>query len=223
MMKKAIITGSTGMIGGLILELCLSDEEISEVLLLNRRPIGIQNKKIREVILEDFSDYSKAAELFSDIDAAFFCLGAYTGKVPDELFRKITVDYAVAFAKMLHEKSPNASLCLLSGAGADRKEKSRYSFAKYKGIAENQIVALGIEKFYCFRPAYIYPVTPRKEPNFMYKAMRFLYPLLRLFGKNMSIRSTDLARAMFEVGLNGGQKQILENRDILNSLIKESK
>lgn len=45
---------------------------------------------------------------------------------------------------------------------------------------------------------------------------RSLYPIIKLLGKNASIKSTELAKAMFTFGLNGAEKQILENKDILD-------
>jgi len=69
--------------------------------------------------------------------------------------------------------------------------------------------------FYSFRPGYIYPVVKRKEPNMMYSVSRGLYPLIRMFGKNTSIKSAELGKAMCKVGLNGYGKSILENKDIL--------
>jgi hypothetical protein len=153
--------------------------------------------------------------LFQNVDAAFFCIGVYTGQVHDPQFRVITVDYAVSFAQALKNNSPKATLCLLSGAGADRTEKSRMAFAKYKGIAENSISAMDLGRFYAFRPGYIYPVEPRKEPNMMYRVSKSLYPLIKLMGKNSSIKSTELAMGMFNVGLNGAKNEVLENKDIL--------
>ena len=52
----------------------------------------------------------------------------------------------------------------------------------------------------------------------MYTISRWLYPLIKLLGKNASIPSADLAKAMFQVGLDGADKPILENRDILKVL-----
>lgn len=115
----------------------------------------------------------------------------------------------------MKQGSPNAALCLLSGAGADSSEKSKTSFARYKGMAENRISDLNLN-FYAFRPAYIYPVTPRKEPNLLYRMIRLFYPLLKYSGNNFSITSSELAKAMFNVGMNGADKRILENKDILN-------
>ena len=50
----------------------------------------------------------------------------------------------------------------------------------------------------------------------MYSISRALYPLIKLMGKNSSIKSTELARAMVNVGLEGAKQEILENRDILD-------
>jgi len=213
-MKKVVIAGASGMIGSLVLEHCISSSQIGQVISLVRKPRDSRHSKVREVIVPDFEDYSKDPEVFKDVDVAFFCIGVYTGQVPDALFKEITVDYAVAFAKAVKAGNSKATLCLLSGAGADRTEKSRTAFARYKGMAENQISQLALN-FYTFRPGYIYPVTPRKEPNLMYKISRALYPLIRRMGPNSSITSTQLALAMFRVGLEGAATEILENRTIL--------
>ena len=216
-MKNVIITGASGMVGSILLEACLTSSEIGEVTSLVRKKTDNKNPKLKEVIINDFTNYSTQTHLFENIDIAFFCIGVYTGQVPDDKFKEITVDYAVTFSETLKTHSPQARLCFLSGAGADRTEKSGTSFAKYKGIAENKISEIGL-KFHAFRPGYIYPVTPRKEPNIMYKTIRLLYPLIRLTGSNGSIKSTELAKAMFNVGLNGAETEVLENSAILKHL-----
>ena len=213
---KVIITGTTGMIGGLVLENCLKSNQVKEVISFVRRPSDIRNDKLAEIVVTDFLHYETLFEHFKNIDTVFYCLGVYTGAVPSDEFRKITVDYPVAFAKILYHYSPDAIFCLLSGAGADRSEKSRTMFARDKGAVENQLSAMGFRSFHAFRPGYIYPVEPRKEPNLMYSISRRLYPLIRLFGKNASIKSTELAQAMFNVGMKGHDQEILENRDILD-------
>ncbi|KAA5539673.1 Rossmann-fold NAD(P)-binding domain-containing protein [Adhaeribacter rhizoryzae] len=211
---KVIIAGSTGMVGKLVLNNCLKSDKITEVRSLVRKPTGLKHPKLTEIVIQNFEDYSEHSSLFRDIKVSFFCIGVYTGEVPDELFKKITVNYAVEFANALKRESPEATICLLSGAGADSTEKSKTPFARYKGIAENQISNLNM-KFYAFRPAYIYPIEPRQEPNVGYRILRIFYPLLKAFGKKYSITSAELAKAMFNIGLNGAGKQILENQDIL--------
>jgi len=218
-MKKVLIAGASGMIGSLILDRCLFATEVNKVVSLVRKKSDNSHKKLEEIVVSDFSALSAYTERLQNVDAAFFCIGVYTGAVPDDTFKEITVDYAVSFASALARQSPKATLSFLSGQGADRTEKSRTSFAKYKGMAENQISALELN-FHAFRPGYIYPVVPRNEPNFIYKAMRVMYPLVKMMGANMSIQSTELANAMYEVAMKGYDKEVLENRDIRDLLKK---
>ena len=143
-MKNVLIAGASGMIGNIILDHCLSSSKINRVTSLVRKKSNNTHSKLKEVIIEDFTDYANHRDWFKNIDSAFYCIGVYTGSVSDKLFKEITVDYAVIFAKMLKENSPATKFCLLSGAGADRTEKSNTSFALYKGMAENQIDKLGL-------------------------------------------------------------------------------
>jgi uncharacterized protein YbjT (DUF2867 family) len=77
------------------------------------------------------------------------------------------------------------------------------AFARYKGEAENGLRASGFPSLYIFRPAYIYPVEPRKEPNFSYCFLRGIYPAFRTLFPNQVIRADDLARAMVDVVVGG--------------------
>ena len=212
--KNVLITGATGMIGSLVLEHCLQSPKVAQVTSLIRRATGITHEKLNEVIIEDFLDLDENASYLELVDVVYYCLGVYTGAVDRDLFHKITVHYPETISKILHKKNPDLIFCLLSGAGADRKEKSRMMFAMDKGIIENRLSKMGFKSFHAFRPGYIYPVSPRKEPNLGYRVWRALYPLIKLFGDNASIKSTELASAMFKVGINGCDMEILENRDI---------
>lgn len=212
---KILLTGATGMVGGIIQELALKDERVTQVVSLVRKPSGTAHPKLRELIHKDFADFQSVRTEFKEAHAGYFCIGVYTGAVPDAQFKVITYDYAAAFSDMLKAESPNANMCLLSGAGADQKEKSRISFAKYKGMAENHMIRNAHATTMLFRPGYIYPVKKRKEPNFSYTVFRALYPILGpLMGRNNSIKSTELAEAILDAGLKGNTKVVWENRDI---------
>jgi uncharacterized protein YbjT (DUF2867 family) len=214
-MKNILLAGANGMIGGLILKACLERDDVRRVTSIVRKKSGMAHAKLNEIIHEDFYDFAETAEQFADQDICFFCVGVYTGQVPREIFRRITVDITVAFATALKKKSPQAAFCFLSGQGADRTEKSRVMFAKYKGMAENILVSLGFPHLYIFRPGYIYPVTPRKEPNLMYSIFRVLYkPLVSWMFPQMSITSERLAQAMVNVAFEGSNSRTFENREI---------
>ena len=127
------------------------------------------------------------------------------------------MDYAVEFARVLSGSSPNAAFAFLSGSGADPTGRSRLAFARYKGEAEKALSAAGFPRLYILRPAYIYPVQPRREPNFGYRLLRAIYPASRVLFPNQVIRADDLARIMVDVATGGtgeGRTLVLENRDI---------
>ena len=213
-----LIVGASGMIGGIILRKALNDEAIKSVVLINRNTLSLKHEKLKEVLHKDFNDYKGVEYLFKNIDAAYFCIGVYTGAVNDDLFKKITIDFAKAFADTLKEQSPEASLNFLSGQGADQTERSKMSFARYKGMAENHIIGLGFTALNIFRPGYIYPVQKREEPNFSYKIFRWMYPLMKSLAPKSSITSEELANAMFQAGIKKLNKGVLENQEIKDIL-----
>src|SRR5271155_4211951 len=97
-------------------------------------------------------------------------------------------------ARVFRHSSPDASFSFLSGSGADTTGRSRMAFARYKGEAEKALLGSGFPRLYIFRPAYIYPVKPRKEPNFSYRLLRSVYPVFQLLFPNQVIRADDLAK-----------------------------
>lgn len=213
-MKQVLMAGTNGMIGSAILEICLSDPEIESVISITRKPIGLSHPKLIQVIHTDFTDFMPIEAHFSEIDLCFYCVGVYTGQVSRDLFRKITVDFTISFAEMLKNQSPSATFCFLSGQGADKSEKSKIMFALDKGIAENRLIKLGFPQLNIFRPGYIYPVKARKEPNLLYRVSRVIYPFLKYIYPNIGITSTDLANAMFYIGMQGTDQTVYENSDI---------
>jgi uncharacterized protein YbjT (DUF2867 family) len=204
------------MVGGYALRYALKHPAVKSATAIVRRKLDISHPKLNQVEHRDFADCSALAEALSSQDGAVFCLGAYTGAVSDTELRRITVEYTIEFARVLRSSSPNAAFSFLSGNGADPTGRSRIAFARYKGEAENALLAAGFPSVYLFRPAYIYPVEPRKEPNFTYRLLRAIYPAFRLLFPNQVIRADDLAHAMVDVAVRGTEHgcRVFENRDI---------
>jgi uncharacterized protein YbjT (DUF2867 family) len=215
--KRLVIVGATGMVGGYALRYALDTSAVECVTSIGRKRLGISHPKLKEVLHQNFADSSALADTLSGQDAAVFCLGTYTGAVSDAELRTITVDYTVEFARVLRLSSPDAALSFLSGNGADPTGRSRIPFARFKGEAEKALLAAGFPSVYIFRPAYIYPVEPRKEPNFSYRLLRAMYPVFRVLFPNQVIRADDLAKAMVDVAVRGTAAHggtVFENRDI---------
>jgi uncharacterized protein YbjT (DUF2867 family) len=205
------------MVGGYALRYALEHPAVGRATAIGRRKVGFSHPKLTEVLHPDFADCSALAEVLSRQDAAVFCLGAYTGAVTDAELRTTTVDYTVEFARVLRNSSPGAAFSFLSGSGADPTGRSRMPFARYKGQAEKALLAAGFHRVYLFRPAYIYPVEPRKEPNISYRLLRTIYPAFRVLFPSQVIQADDLARAMVDVAVQGTgeqRRQVFENREI---------
>jgi hypothetical protein len=107
--KRLAIVGATGMVGGYAFRYALDNPDVGRLTAINRRKLGISHPKLDEVVHRDFADSSPLAEALSRLDAAIFCLGTYTGSVSDAELRKITVDYRIEFARVLHGSSPEAA------------------------------------------------------------------------------------------------------------------
>ncbi len=214
---RLVVIGATGMVGGYALRYALDDSAVESVTVIGRRKLGISHPKLKEVLHRNFADCSALANVLSELDAAIFCLGTYTGAVLDAELHKVTVDYTVEFARVFRIASPAAAFSFLSGSGADPTGRSRLAFARYKGEAERALLADGFSRVYIFRPAYIYPVEPRREPNFGYRVLRGIYPAFRILFPNQVIRADDLAAAMVDVAVRKPERPgslVLENRDI---------
>ncbi|HKC56015.1 MAG TPA: NAD(P)H-binding protein, partial [Vicinamibacterales bacterium] len=88
-MKRVVVVGASGMVGGYALRYLLEDAAVGGVTALGRKPAGVTHPKLNEVLHQDFADCSALAGALSGQDAAIFCLGVYTGSVPDAELRRI--------------------------------------------------------------------------------------------------------------------------------------
>lgn len=214
---KVILFGSTGMIGQGALRECLGDPAVEEVLAIVRRPTGNQHAKLRELVHTDFTDYTAIAPALAGYDAAFFCLGTSSvGKSEDE-YRRITYDFTLAAARALLAQNPGLTFIYISGEGADSTGKGSVMWARVRGKAENDLLALS-DKVYVIRPAVIQPmhgIVPRERwTRVLYKVTA---PVLPLFGRLMPKYFTTtekLGRALLAIAKHGAPKRILSTLDL---------
>jgi uncharacterized protein YbjT (DUF2867 family) len=119
--KRILITGATGMVGGLALRFALDSQDVSAVTVIGRRPVDLTHPRLTQVRHSDFGNYAAVGDALANQDVALFCLGAYTSSVSDAELRRVTVDYTSAFAEALHARSPGAVVCFLSGYPVARR------------------------------------------------------------------------------------------------------
>ena len=81
--KRVVIVGASGMVGGYALRCLLEDPAVGGVTSIGRRRLGVSHAKLNEILHADFADCSALAVALEGQDTAIFCLGTYTGAVQD--------------------------------------------------------------------------------------------------------------------------------------------
>ena len=212
---KAIITGSTGMVGEGVLHECLNHSEVESVLVINRRTCGVQHPKLKEIIHSDFSDFSRIENELSGYNAAFLCMGVSSVGMKEEKFRHLTYDLTMALAKPLAKLNPDLTFTYVSGVGTDSTEKGKIMWARVKGKTENDIINLPVKAGFAFRPGVITPTKGLKNTYTAYKVMKPLLPVFRFLFPKYVCSLRELGLAMINVALKGYDKNVLEVKDIV--------
>jgi uncharacterized protein YbjT (DUF2867 family) len=193
MANKAIIAGSTGLIGSKLLQILLHEPFYDEVLILVRKKINLDHKKLTQLVVS-FDELDSYADAING-HALFCCLGTTNKKTPDKaVYRHIDHDYPLYLAQ-LALKTGIKQYHLISSIGANAG--SSFFYPKTKGETEADIQQLGLPALHIYRPSML--VGDRQEKRAMEKTLiaiyKFIDPLL--FGSWKKYRSiTDEAVAM---------------------------
>ncbi|MRG45850.1 NAD-dependent epimerase/dehydratase family protein [Chitinophaga sp. SYP-B3965] len=212
---NVIITGSTGMVGEGVLHECLQNPDISAVLLINRKPLGVKHPKLKEIIHGDFFELSSIESELRGYDACYFCLGVSAIGMNEADYYKMTYTLTLYMAQILSKANPEMIFCYVSGSGTDSSEKGRVMWARVKGKTENDLMNLPFKKVYAFRPGYMQPTKGLKNVKKYYHYMSWMYPFARAVFPSFVSTLKELGQAMIEVTKNGYSKKVLEVKDIV--------
>ena len=111
MKLRAIVTGATGMVGEGVLHECLHHPDVEQVLVVNRRPCGVDHPKLKEIIHSDFYDLSAIEGQLSGYNACFFCLGVSSIGMKEEEFTKKTYVLTMHVARTLVKDNQDMVFC----------------------------------------------------------------------------------------------------------------
>ncbi len=213
---KVIVTGVTGMVGEGVMHACLNHADITEVLIVGRRPYGGTHPKLKELVHSDLYNIEPVANQLTGYDACYFCLGTTSVGKNEEEFTKTTYDLTLSFAKILVSVNPNMTFTYISGTGTDSTEKGKTMWARVKGRTENDLLKLPFKQAFMFRPGYLHPTKGLKNTLPYYKYITWLYPVFKVLFPNMVSALNDLGLAMINVTQKGYTKSIIEVKDINN-------
>ncbi|MGN7819368.1 epimerase [Chitinophaga sp. 22536] len=214
MKLKVIITGATGMVGEGVMQECIANPAVAQILLINRKPSGVVHPKVTEILHNNFSDISPIMDQLQGYDACYFCLGVSSVGMKEEAYYAVTYTLTLNFAGSLAAVNPGITFCYVSGAGTDSTEKGKLMWARVKGKTENDLTKLPFKAVYNFRPAFMKATKGAKNLKPIYRAFSFLYVFRAIFPYYF-ITLEEVGKAMINVTLNGYTTPTIEAKDII--------
>ena len=211
---KAIIFGASGMVGEGVLLRALQHPDVESVLVIGRRSCGIRHNKLKEIIHDDFYNYTTVEEHIKGYNACFFCLGVSSVGMNEKDYYHVTYDLTMQAASVLSKLNSDMTFCYVSGTGTDSSEKGRLMWARVKGKTENHLMALPFKAVYLFRPGFMQPVKGQRNIKSIFKVVDFIYPVIKILFPNSGCKLEDLGIAMIMSAKVGYSKHIIENKDI---------
>jgi len=192
-MKKAIVIGSTGMVGTQLIELLIFSNDYSEIISLVRRGSGIVHSKLKEYIV-DF-DQPESWKEFVAGDVLFSCMGTTIAKAKTKSNQfKIDYSYQLKVAEIAAANAVSAYV-LVSSAGANANASTFYM--KIKGQLEEAVKQLAFKTIVILRPGQLYGY--RNEYRFGEKlALSIMFGLNKagILKRFKPIHAREVAQAM---------------------------
>jgi uncharacterized protein YbjT (DUF2867 family) len=214
---KAIVIGATGLVGNLILKELISDNDFSEVRIFVRKPTGMINPKLKEIVTPMTDINILSSEIQGDV--LFNALGTTIKKAgSQEEQQRIDRDLPIAFAKIASENGVKIMLNV-SSLGANLNGGF---YLKTKAEMENGTGKFFPESVFHFRPGFL--VGNRKEFRLVEKitsgVMKVIDPILTGSSKKYKSMPADkLAKAMISLSKNPtGKPSVLQFSEIMKCI-----
>jgi len=212
-MKTALVFGSSGLIGGHLLNQLINDINYNKIKIFVRSKPENNDPKV-EIIKTDFNNLENHKEDIKG-DDCFFCIGTTKKNSPDKSeYRRVELDVPKQIAQIAKLNSLNSFVFVSSGY-ADPKSSGDY--LKFKGEVEEELKRLNFPKLGIMRPSFL--LGDRKEKRVGEKIGIFVFKLLSpLFlgplKKMKPIHSATVAKAMIAITQNDSSQTIFESNEI---------
>ena len=213
-MKTAIVFGSTGLIGGHLVNQLIQDNYYTKVKVFVRSQTSINNEKV-EVINIDFNNLGNHKTEITG-DDCFFCIGTTKQNSPDKNdYQKVELDIPKEIAQIAKANSVK-SFIFISSIYANPNSSGNY--VKFKGLVEEELKRLNFSKLGILRPSFL--MGKRKENRvgetigiFAFSALSPL--LFGPFKKMRPISSENVAKAMIKIANSNLEKTVFESNEIV--------
>ncbi len=211
--KTAIILGATGLTGGYLLNLLLSNDHYKKVILFSRSTVGRTHPKLEEYLI-DLLELETHADKFR-ADEVFCCIGTTKSKTPNkEIYKKIDYGIPVTAAK-LSKANGIKTIVLISALGANVSSSLFYN--RVKGEMERDVLKYNIPKTHIMQPSLIGGKREEKRVGeWIFKQLFGLFNMLLVgpLEKYRSIEPETIAKAMVWVANHDYDKIRIESDEI---------
>jgi uncharacterized protein YbjT (DUF2867 family) len=217
-LKEVTLFGGTGLIGSLLLDILIKDNDYHKINVVTRKSISLSHKKIKIHII-DFSNSKSYSQTLRNSQIVFASIGTTQSKVKGnkESYRKIDFDIIYNIAKACKENNVE-NFSFVSSSGANIKSNNFY--LNLKGEIENSILNLNLSSTSVFRPSLL--LGKRKEKRYGEKIAQLIMPFLSFLmpSKYKPIKAALVAKSMVNIS-----KSIQPGFKIYHykEIIKESK
>jgi uncharacterized protein YbjT (DUF2867 family) len=217
-MKTALVFGSSGLVGGHLLNQLIKDTNYSKIKLFVRSEPEISDPKV-EIIKTDFNNLENHKDDIKG-DDCFFCIGTTKQNSPDKSeYRRVELEVPKQIAQIAKSNSVNSFVFVSSGY-ADPKSSGDY--LKFKGEVEEELKRLNFPKLGIMRPSFL--LGDRKEKRVGEKIGIFVFKLLSpLFlgplKKMKPIQSETVAKAMISSANKNLEKNVFESNEIAELIL----
>jgi len=213
--KTALLFGSSGLVGGKVLNRLTNDINYSRIKIFVRSEPEIQSNKL-EIIKTDFNDLENFKDYIKG-DDCFFCIGTTKQNSPNKNeYQKVELEIPKKIAQIARANSVN-SFIFVSSIYANPNSSGDY--VKFKGLVEEELKKLNFSNLGILRPSFL--MGDRKENRVGEKigilTFRLLSPLLIGPLKKMKpINSEKVAKAMIKIANKRNDQIIFESNEIAN-------
>jgi len=217
---RIVLLGATGMVGQGVLRRCLAADDISEIIVIVRRPLtDYIDPKITTVIVSDLAKFQADAAIFSGIDACYFCLGVTSFRMTESEYRAVTHDLTLHIAQQLLQYNSHAmSMVYVSGVGADSTEQSKTMWKRVRGATENALQKLPFQHLAIFRPEMILPEQGIESKTlsyrWTYKILKPFFPVIEKYYAKRILTTQIMGEAMLNLARFGSPKIICDVAEI---------
>ena len=212
-MKTALVFGSSGLVGGHLLNQLIENDNYNKIKIFVRSEPEINDPKV-EIIKTDFNNLENHKEDIKG-DDCFFCIGTTKQNSPDKSeYRRVELEVPKQIAQIAKSNLVNSFVFVSSGY-ADPKSSGDY--LKFKGEVEEELKRLNFPKLGIMRPSFL--LGDRKEKRVGEKIGIFVFKLLSpLFlgplKKMKPIHSATVAKAMISSANKNLEKNVFESNEI---------